>query len=149
MISIYRHAEIKCFPRDNGVTLNNRHLVDLVFDTVKRACYGHCSLNSDLLTILILWVQLRHPYCDLVDVEAGVLLYFQNIQSIQKVYIILVTVTKMTRTKNKIGFYQNKLFQCQKSAVCPSVHRVLLIPDLVLRVANESAQGEEKILCYL
>lgn len=56
MISIYRHAEIKCFPKDNGVTLSDSHLVVLVFDTVMRVCYGHCSLISDLPTILILWV---------------------------------------------------------------------------------------------
>lgn len=143
MISIYIHAEMKCLPKENGIPLSNSILVAFGFDTVMGAYCGQWSVISDIPISLTLWVQVRHPYCDLVGVEAGVLLYFQNIQSIQKVYLILVTVTKVTRIKIRLAFTKInsssvRRWQCS--------FRVL-IPVLVLRVASKSAHRGQKILC--
>lgn len=67
------------------------------------------------------------PYCDLVGAEAGVLLYFQNIQSIQKVYIILVTMTKVTRIKIRLTFTKTKLPMLGDGSASQCV-KVLMIP---------------------
>lgn len=56
MISIYRDAEMKCLPKDNGIPLSNSILVAFGFDTAMGAYCGQWSVISDIPISLTLWV---------------------------------------------------------------------------------------------